>query len=101
MAGRKRLFLLRSSGESLHVASREGGAEPRPEKEHWKQIEALAILFERYPDQRAAGVKLVLMGGARHPADEQRVVELRELAQKRGVEVSPARAISITRGVDA
>lgn len=63
-------------------------AQFRPEKEHWKQIEALACLFERRPEMRASGVKLVMMGGARHPKDEARVQELRALAKQRGVEVS-------------
>lgn len=57
----------------------------RPEKEHVKQIHALAALFEKYPQHKAAKVKLTLMGGARHPADEARVEDLKQLARKLGV----------------
>jgi alpha-1,2-mannosyltransferase len=79
---------------STNVRDARAGLSCRPEKEHWKQIDALAILFERHPGQRAAGVKLVLMGGARHPADEQRVTELRELARMKGVKVSHTEVVS-------
>lgn len=73
---------------SWHVLVRDVVADRyRPEKEHWKQIEALAALFARRPDFREAGVRLVMMGGARHPRDEARVEELRALAVKRGVQV--------------
>lgn len=63
-------------------------ADDRPEKEQWKQVEALAILFEKKPEWKQKGVRLVMMGGARHPADEARVESLKALARERGIEVS-------------
>ena len=62
----------------------------RPEKEQWKQVEALAVLFDKRPELKDQGVRLVMMGGARHPADEARVESLKALAKERGVEVSLA-----------
>jgi alpha-1,2-mannosyltransferase len=63
-------------------------AQFRPEKDHAKQIEALALLFERYPKWRGEGVKLVLMGSCRNEEDEARIRGLEALAEKRGVAVS-------------
>ena len=65
-------------------------AQFRPEKEHWKQVEALARLFELCPDYKTGPrrVSLIMVGGARHPADEARVGELKALTQKLGVDVS-------------
>nr|XP_019005182.1 alpha-1,2-mannosyltransferase [Kwoniella mangroviensis CBS 8507]OCF68643.1 alpha-1,2-mannosyltransferase [Kwoniella mangroviensis CBS 8507] len=57
-------------------------AQFRPEKEHAKQLHALAILFEKYPQYRKGpqSVKLVLMGGSRDAHDEERLDGLRRLA---------------------
>jgi alpha-1,2-mannosyltransferase len=61
----------------------------RPEKEHSKQIYALAEVFTIRPDWRGGEgrIDLVMMGGARHPADEARVEGLRGLAKDLGVQV--------------
>lgn len=64
-------------------------AQFRPEKDHAKQIEALALLFERHPKWRDEGVKLVLMGSCRNEEDEARIKGLRVLAEGRDVAVSP------------
>jgi alpha-1,2-mannosyltransferase len=84
-------------------------AQFRPEKDQAKQLRALAILFERYPQWRdvqvdsgekkgaktglekagsGKGVKLVLMGSCRDDADERRIDGLRKLAADLGIEVS-------------
>ncbi|KAL1406231.1 asparagine-linked glycosylation protein [Vanrija albida] len=62
-------------------------AQFRPEKDHAKQLHALSILFEEYPQYRqgAKKIHLTLMGGARGPADEGRVAELKELAVQLGI----------------
>ncbi|WWC67918.1 uncharacterized protein I206_101836 [Kwoniella pini CBS 10737] len=59
-------------------------AQFRPEKEHSKQLYALAALFERYPQYKtgAQSVKLIMMGGSRDAGDEARVDALRALAKK-------------------
>jgi hypothetical protein len=76
---------LRNSGES----PLENGSDVRPEKEHSKQIHALAKLFEDHPEYRQGEgrVSLTLMGGSRNAGDEARLAELRSLAEKLGVKV--------------
>lgn len=66
----------------------------RPEKDHAKQLQALALLMNEHPEYRSgpARVSLTLMGGARHPADEARVESLRSLSRDLGVDVSPRRS---------
>ena len=63
----------------------------RPEKEHSKQLHAIARLFTKHPEYRSGSsrVTLTMMGGARHPADEQRVESLRSLSRELGVQASP------------
>jgi alpha-1,2-mannosyltransferase len=63
----------------------------RPEKEHSKQIYAMAEVLKRKPEWQNGEkrVSLIMMGGARHPADEARVEDLRQLAKSLGIEVSP------------
>lgn len=68
-------------------------AQFRPEKDHAKQIEALALLLERHPKWRDVGVKLVLMGSCRNEEDEARIKGLEALAEKRGVMVSQDRFV--------
>lgn len=95
-------------------------AQFRPEKDQAKQLRALAILFERYPQWRdvqvdsgdkkgtkvqtgidkagpgpSKGVKLVLMGSCRDEADERRIDGLRRLAVDLGIEVSPEYRMAI------
>lgn len=91
-------------------------AQFRPEKDQAKQLRALAILFERYPQWRdvqvdssqkkgaktglekagsGKGVKLVLMGSCRDEADERRIDGLRRLAKDLGIEVSPEYRVAI------
>lgn len=63
----------------------------RPEKEHYKQLHALAELFKAHPEYRsdsASRVDLVMMGSVRGEADEQRLEGLKKLAQELGVQVS-------------
>ena len=64
-------------------------AQFRPEKDHAKQIEALALLFERHPEWRAKGVKLIMLGSCRNEEDEARIRGLKALAEDRRVTVSP------------
>ncbi|CAD6588962.1 MAG: asparagine-linked glycosylation protein, partial [Tremellales sp. Tagirdzhanova-0007] len=66
-------------------------AQFRPEKEHSKQLHAIARLFTKHPEYRSGSsrVTLTMMGGARHPADEQRVESLRSLSRELGVQASP------------
>jgi alpha-1,2-mannosyltransferase len=94
-------------------------AQFRPEKDQAKQLRALAILFERYPQWRdvqvdsgqkkgvktgletagsGKGVKLVLMGSCRDEADERRIDGLRRLAKDLGIEVSPEYRVAILPG---
>ncbi|ORY31017.1 hypothetical protein BCR39DRAFT_527796 [Naematelia encephala] len=63
-------------------------AQFRPEKEHWKQIQALSELFKSHPEYRDGPkrISLTLMGGVRDETDEARVGELRALAEKLDVE---------------
>lgn len=63
-------------------------AQFRPEKDHAKQIEALGLLFERHPEWRGRGVRLVLMGSCRNEEDEKRIRGLEDLAEKLSVRVS-------------
>jgi alpha-1,2-mannosyltransferase len=62
----------------------------RPEKDHSLQLRSLARLFELDPNLKTGTekVKLVLLGGTRHEADDARVVALRELAKQLQLEVS-------------
>lgn len=62
----------------------------RPEKDHAKQLQALAILFEKHPEYKSGPgkVHVTLMGGSRGPADEARLTSLRELALELGLTVS-------------
>jgi alpha-1,2-mannosyltransferase len=57
----------------------------RPEKDHPKQLLALASLLKR--SSAYADVRLVLVGGARDAGDLQRVADLRGLAKSLGIEV--------------
>ncbi|GAB1521477.1 asparagine-linked glycosylation protein [Rhizoctonia solani] len=57
-------------------------AQFRPEKDHAKQIIALAKLFEAHPEHKEQGVRLVLIGSSRNTADEYRVVALQDLVNK-------------------
>ena len=65
----------------------------RPEKEHNKQLLAIARLLAEHPEYRSGSsrVTLTMMGGARHSADEQRVESLRSLSRELGVQASPDR----------
>lgn len=62
----------------------------RPEKDHAKQIHAIAQLFKEHPEYQSGEkrVKLVMMGGARDQADEQRLESLKRLATELGVQAS-------------
>lgn len=60
-------------------------AQFRPEKEHATQLRTLRALFERRPELRSSGVRLVLMGSSRNSADEARVTSLRQLAVELGI----------------
>jgi alpha-1,2-mannosyltransferase len=55
----------------------------RPEKDHALQIEALARLFELYPQhkQKDDAVKLLLIGSCRNDDDQQRVDALKRLVR--------------------
>lgn len=55
----------------------------RPEKDHPLQIESLALLFEKYPQHKQNGVRLLLIGSCRNEQDQQRVDALRKLATER------------------
>jgi alpha-1,2-mannosyltransferase len=59
----------------------------RPEKDHAKQILALAKLFETHPEYKEQGVRLVLIGSSRNAADEARVVALRSLVNELELDV--------------
>ncbi|KAJ9099797.1 hypothetical protein QFC21_003796 [Naganishia friedmannii] len=61
-------------------------AQFRPEKDQAKQIRALALLFDRWPEWRERGVRLVLMGSSRNREDDERVSGLRALAVELGVQ---------------
>ncbi|ORY95334.1 hypothetical protein BCR43DRAFT_492818 [Syncephalastrum racemosum] len=61
-------------------------AQFRPEKDHAMQIEALAKLFDAYPRWKAdPEVELVLIGSSRNQGDENRIDDLKRLAEKLGV----------------
>lgn len=62
----------------------------RPEKDHAKQIHAIAHLFKEHPEYRSGAqrVKLVMMGGARDRGDEQRLEGLKRLAAELNVQAS-------------
>ncbi|ELU39307.1 mannosyltransferase [Rhizoctonia solani AG-1 IA] len=62
-------------------------AQFRPEKDHAKQIIALAKLFEAHPEHKEQGVRLVLIGSSRNTADEYRVVALQDLVNKLNLDV--------------
>ncbi|GAA5960593.1 hypothetical protein JCM3765_005868 [Sporobolomyces pararoseus] len=53
----------------------------RPEKEHSLQLESLAHFFNLRPELRHK-VRLILAGSVRNEGDEERVVELKKLAEK-------------------
>lgn len=55
----------------------------RPEKDHTLQIEALARLFEIYPQHKQEGVQLVLIGSCRNEQDSSRVNALKKLVSQR------------------
>ncbi|KAB5595180.1 Alpha-1,2-mannosyltransferase [Ceratobasidium theobromae] len=63
-------------------------AQFRPEKDHAKQIFALARLFEVYPEHKSDGVRLVLMGSSRNTADEERIKALQSLVTELNLEGS-------------
>lgn len=64
-------------------------AQFRPEKDHKKQLEALAILLKEHPEMREGeGVNLVMMGGVRDESDRQRLEGLKKLAAELSIEVS-------------
>lgn len=65
-------------------------ADTRPEKEHSKQLYALAELFKAHPGYRdgEGRLTLTLMGGSRNKGDEARLSELRQLATSLDIEVS-------------
>ncbi|XP_006010894.2 GDP-Man:Man(3)GlcNAc(2)-PP-Dol alpha-1,2-mannosyltransferase [Latimeria chalumnae] len=58
----------------------------RPEKDHALQIRAFHKLLERKSPEQKARLKLILIGGCRNTEDEQRVVELKDLCERMGVE---------------
>lgn len=64
----------------------------RPEKEHAKQVQALAILFKDHPEYRSGDkrIHLTMMGGTRNQEDKARAEGLRQLATELGVIVSSA-----------
>lgn len=63
----------------------------RPEKEHSKQLYALQILLQRYPEYRSTNpVKLTLMGGVRDEGDQKRLDGLKALAVELGIQVRPS-----------
>lgn len=58
----------------------------RPEKDHAMQIEALARLFDAYPRWKEdPEVELVLIGSSRNQGDEDRIADLKRLAEKLGI----------------
>ena len=59
----------------------------RPEKDHELQIEALSILFSKYPVLKG-DVRMVMVGGCRGPADAERLQHLKGMAQKLQLEDS-------------
>lgn len=64
-------------------------AQFRPEKDHKKQLEALAILLKEHPEMgEGEGVNLVMMGGVRDESDKQRLEGLKKLAAELSIEVS-------------
>lgn len=70
-------------------------AQFRPEKEHAKQVHAMAHLLGEHPEYRTGdkAVKLVMMGGSRDAGDERRVEGLKRLAEELGVKVSIAKTL--------
>ncbi|TFY83136.1 hypothetical protein EWM64_g876 [Hericium alpestre] len=61
-------------------------AQFRPEKDHAAQLRSLHALFRKYGEYKAAGVKLVLVGGSRNEEDAKRVEGLRNLAKELEIE---------------
>ncbi len=62
-------------------------AQFRPEKDHSMQLKALARLFEKYPQHKENGVKLILIGSSRNEGDATRIDNLRKEAEQLGVKV--------------
>jgi alpha-1,2-mannosyltransferase len=59
----------------------------RPEKDHELQIDALSLLFKSHPNLKG-DVKMVMVGGCRGPADEERLQHLKEMAKRLSIETS-------------
>jgi alpha-1,2-mannosyltransferase len=82
--------------EFLHLPLHGRGRQPtltslaqfRPEKDQAKQLQALGILFQKYPKWKAEGVGLVLMGSCRDEVDEARIEGLKELSRTLEIEVN-------------
>jgi alpha-1,2-mannosyltransferase len=59
----------------------------RPEKNHKLQLQALAVLFHKYPELKTSRsddttIRLVLIGSCRNDADQGRLQELQHLVQQ-------------------
>lgn len=54
----------------------------RPEKQHKRQVESFAIYARNNPKSK---LRLVMLGSSRNEADERRIQELKDLAQKLGL----------------
>jgi alpha-1,2-mannosyltransferase len=57
-------------------------AQFRPEKDHAIVLKAFSILLSNHPEFRKQDVKLVLIGSTRDDRDRQKVIELKEEANK-------------------
>lgn len=62
-------------------------AQFRPEKDHSMQLKALAKLFEKYPQHKANGVELILIGSSRNEGDAKRIDNLRKEAEQLDIKV--------------
>lgn len=68
------------------TASKPNSIFESPEKDHEKQIESFSLLVKQYPEL-TRGVKLVLLGSARHEEDLKRVEKLKSLSKSFNVQV--------------
>ncbi|KAI9469760.1 MAG: mannosyltransferase [Benjaminiella poitrasii] len=79
----ERLAKLPLRGRQLMIVS---VAQFRPEKDHPLQLDALAKLFEKYPEWKAKSVELVLIGSSRNEGDAMRIDHLRKKAIELGIQ---------------